>query len=80
MRKLIIPLFILFFSLHANSQKPENSFTLIFYNVEDLCDTIDAPGVDDAEFTPKSEKNWNTLKYIKKINDLAKVISSGKLK
>lgn len=76
MRRFIIPLFIFFISLQANSQKSDNSFTLVFYNLEDLYDTIDTPGVDDDEFTPESEKKWNTAKYTNKINELAKVLSS----
>lgn len=47
-----------------------------FYNVENLYDTLDAPGVDDAEFLPGSAKNWSAERYTAKLDRLAKVIAS----
>lgn len=49
--------------------------TVVFYNVENLFDTINSGIKLDSEYTPNSEKQWNTAKYSKKINDLSKVIS-----
>ncbi len=73
----IIILFLMFFTLELDAQKHnEKDFTVIFYNVENLFDTLDAPFFKDEEFTPESEKEWNTLKYEKKLEDLAKVLSS----
>ena len=54
----------------------ENNFTIVFYNVENLFDTINDPGKIDEQFLPDSNKEWNTGRYKKKINDLGKVISS----
>ncbi len=45
------------------------------YNVENLFDTLDDPATDDEEFLPASERQWNTARYYRKINDLANVIS-----
>ncbi len=56
--------------------KKENNFTIVFYNVENLFDTINDPGKIDEQFLPDSNKKWNTGRYKKKINDLGKVISS----
>ncbi len=50
--------------------------TVVFYNVENLFDTIDDPGKNDSEFTPQHEKNWNSTRYIKKLEDLSRVLSS----
>lgn len=50
--------------------------TIVFYNVENLFDTIDAEGKWDEEFTPGSEKEWNTEKYMKKLTNLADVFDS----
>ncbi len=62
------------------SQNPnynkEDNFTIAFYNVENLFDTINNPNKIDEQFTPKSDKKWNSARYMKKINDLGKVISS----
>jgi predicted extracellular nuclease len=48
----------------------------MFYNVENLFDTIDAPDKFDEEFMPVEPKNWNTERYEKKLSDLSRVISS----
>jgi len=53
-----------------------NRLTVVFYNVENLFDTLQSPNKFDGEFTPDSSKNWNTTKYQKKIADLATVIAS----
>ena len=45
-----------------------------FYNLENLFDTIDAPDIRDAEFTPKGDRLWNTTLYQEKLGNLAKVI------
>lgn len=45
-----------------------------FYNVENLFDTIDTPGIRDSEYTPDSPKKWNTERYLDKLEKLAKVI------
>jgi predicted extracellular nuclease len=51
-------------------------YTVAFYNTENLFDTVYSGSKFDGEFTPDSSKNWNTVKYQKKIADLAHVISS----
>ena len=71
---------LLIFTNYLNAQDKnydaENNFTIVFYNVENLFDTIDNPNTIDNEFLPQSKKKWNTGKYNKKINDLSHVISS----
>ena len=57
------------------SGKVKKPYTIAFYNVENLFDTIDTPNKTDEEFLPSSEKEWNTQKYNKKITDLAHVLS-----
>ncbi len=79
--KTIKLLFVIFlFSVQPNlteAQKaPDSVFTVAFYNVENLFDTIDDPAVRDDEFTPLSEKRWNTSRYNKKLEDLSKVLTS----
>lgn len=60
----------------AYNNSAEQDITVAFYNVENLFDTIDAPNVSDEEWLPDSEKQWNTEKYTKKLEDLSKVLSS----
>ena len=53
------------------AQKP---YKVVFYNCENLFDTINEPGVLDEEFTPEGPKKWNTAKYTKKIGNLERVL------
>lgn len=53
------------------AQKP---YKVVFYNFENLFDTIRDPEIYDEEFTPEGAKKWTTVKYEKKINNLARVI------
>ncbi len=49
---------------------------IMFYNVENLFDTIDSD-LDDDEFLPYAERNWNTWKYFRKLNNIFKVLALG---
>jgi hypothetical protein len=60
-------------SFQAIAQKEE---TILFYNVENLFDTLDTPNKNDLEFLPQGEKNWNTAKYLEKINHINQVLDS----
>lgn len=47
---------------------------IVFYNVENLFDTLNTPLKSDGEFTPDGSKQWNTEKYSTKINHISKSI------
>lgn len=49
--------------------------SILFYNVENLFDTIDDPLTRDEDFLPSSDKKWNTKRYLDKLNKLSKVIT-----
>lgn len=53
---------------------------VMFYNVENLFDTIDDPHKNDNDFLPDSKKKWDTKKYNSKINRIAEVLCNGKEK
>ena len=53
-----------------------NSITMVFYNVENLFDTVDDTLKNDDEFLPDSPKKWDDVKYQKKLADLADILSS----
>ncbi len=57
----------------GNSQA-QDKHLVMFYNVENLFDTIPSPGVSDREFTPGGTKNWNSFKYWKKIANIEDVL------
>lgn len=77
-RKLFFFAAVLFsgFLLNSCQQKTPESFKVVFYNVENLFDTINDEGVRDGGFTPEGKIVWDGEKYTKKLNDLAKVISA----
>lgn len=54
----------------------QTAFRVMFYNVENLFDTLDNPDREDDEFTPEGSRRWTNRRYYNKINNLAKVISS----
>ena len=77
MKLLLLILFPLLVVSQNNEESVSNQniFT-VFYNVENLFDTINNPNTNDDEFLPNSEKKWNSSKYFHKINQLARVLSS----
>ncbi len=71
MRKVFLPcLFALLLISFSFAQKPHK---IVFYNVENLFDTINDPEVLDEEFTPEGPKKWNSAKYNKKLSNLERV-------
>lgn len=55
---------------------PKNGLTFAFYNVENLFDTIDDQTINDEEFLPSAKGQWNTAKLNRKLDNIARVISS----
>ncbi len=74
MKTLLLLLALTLFS-HTVYAGPKKAI-FAFYNVENLFDTIDDPHVNDAEYLPSADKKWNTFKYLIKLKNLSKVISS----
>lgn len=64
---LFVALFVVCFA-----SKP---YKVVFYNLENLFDTINSPGVRDAEYTPKGAKEWTSARYLKKIESVERVFS-----
>ena len=62
--------------MFAQKQTITKPARVIFYNVENLFDTINDPETQDEEFLPASKNQWNTKKYQVKLNHLARVLSS----
>ena len=54
----------------------QETFRVMFYNVENLFDTLDDPDKQDDEFTPEGSRRWTNRRYYTKLNNLAKVITS----
>lgn len=70
MRKALL----LSFLLSSFILSGQNKITVMFYNTENLFDTIDDPEKDDDEFTPSGARRWTRYRYWTKIGNLCKVI------
>lgn len=81
-RFLVISAIFFFYSCLQAQIKPDkkniksNTYRIMFYNVENLFDTIDDPKTNDNEFLPSSKKRWTKGRYNKKLNNIYKVIIS----
>ena len=70
---LILTIFmLLFFPVFG-----QTNFRLMFYNVENLFDTLDEPDKDDNDFLPEGAMRWTPGRYQNKLNNIAKVITSA---
>ena len=64
-------------------QNPERQYTMygvMFYNLENLFDTINNNGKYDYEFSPQGAYQWNGAKYWQKQHNMAYAISQMEVK
>ena len=78
MKKL---LFFILFLICARLATPaqnrhHNLYSIAFYNVENLFDTIHDPGKNDHDFLPDGRYRWGSRKYESKLLRLTQVLSS----
>ena len=71
MKKTLLTLLFVALLVVGFAQKP---YKVMFYNFENLFDTINDPATFDDEFTPAGAKAWNTTKYQKKLGNLERVL------
>ncbi len=75
-RKCIALLFIVSSIFTASAQEKKYIVhTVAFYNLENIFDTINDPITNDEEWLPNGLQRWNSKKYQKKLENLARVIS-----
>ena len=61
-----------------DTERGDERFRVLFYNVENLFDTENDPKTNDETFTPGGSYKWNEFKYNRKLNNLGKtLISTG---
>ncbi|MCQ2074992.1 MAG: endonuclease [Bacteroidaceae bacterium] len=53
---------------------PQSTMNVMFYNTENLFDTMDNPLKDDDEFTPDGTKAWTEKRYWEKLANVGRVI------
>lgn len=69
-------LYLLPFLAYSQAQKRSFKVACVgFYNLENLFDTINEPGVNDEEFTPTGSYNYTPAVYLDKLSKLSDVIS-----
>ncbi|MBL7138257.1 MAG: hypothetical protein ISS17_05755 [Bacteroidales bacterium] len=76
MKKFIPFIFLIITVISGYCQKDKQQLKVVFYNVENLFDTIDDKHKNDNEFLPGSEKEWNSERYQHKITNLGKVLAA----
>lgn len=65
---------LLFIACTCSLQAQSPGYTVAFYNLENLFDTVDSPDTDDAEFLPAA--GWTAERYQKKLRQIARVIDT----
>ena len=76
MKKLIIAFnFLLLLAVGGRAQDhADRLYSVAFYNLENLFDTIHDTGKNDYEYLPDAAKGWNSEKYRSKLKNLSKVL------
>ena len=74
----ILAMVMMLFTVSAQEQDQGKRYTVygvMFYNLENLFDTINNNGVYDLEFSPQGARQWNGQKYWAKQHNMAYAIS-----
>lgn len=74
MRRNVLMLCVTLFSVVALYAQESKPYTVVFYNLENLFDIYDDPETHDDEFTPSGVKQWNEIKYQKKLTNMERVL------
>lgn len=76
MKKILPILLLVCTCISVAAQKQSyNSVIVAFYNLENFFDTVNNPLINDDDFTPAGEKNYNSTIYWNKVHHLATVLS-----
>lgn len=59
----------------ADGGKQLQAYSVCFYNLENLFDTIHDEGKNDYEYLPDGTNKWGTMKYTNKLKNMAQVLS-----
>ena len=71
MKRTILSVLCLLVMLIAFAQKP---YKVVFYNLENLFDTINDPNKNDEEYLPEGERKWTTYRYNQKLANMSRVL------
>ena len=73
MKRKVLMLCMALFAV-ATLWAQEKPYKVVFYNLENLFDIYDDPETHDEEFTPEGAKQWNEIKYQKKLSNMERVL------
>ena len=71
MKKLLLSVCLVGAMLVAIAQKP---YKVVFYNLENLFDTINDPNKNDEEYLPEGARKWTTYRYNQKQANMSRVL------
>lgn len=71
--KILLIIYCLLFTIYCHAQGL-NEYVVGFYNVENLFNPNDDSLKNDDAFTPTGFNHWTYKKYVKKVNNIAKVL------
>src|SRR5580704_7134799 len=74
----LLPVIFLLFCISAGAQNESllHPGRVVFYNTENLFDTIRDPQNSDDAFLPQSPNQWNTQKYQSKLTHISQVLAA----
>ena len=77
MRKLLVLCsFWLCVQRWGHKMRERKLYSVAFYNLENLFDTVHDAGKNDHEFLPDGSYQWTAKKYESKLQNLSKVLGS----
>ncbi len=78
MRAAFIIIFLSFcrFDVAAQTTERTRPFGVAYYDVEALYDTLPSKFYDDSDYTPQGRMRWDTRRYRRKIENVARVVDS----
>ena len=71
MKRTLLSILCVSAMLIAFAQKP---YKVVFYNLENLFDTINDPNKNDEEYLPEGARKWTTYRYNQKLENMSRVL------
>lgn len=71
MKRTLLSILCVSAMLIAFAQKP---YKVVFYNLENLFDTINDPNKNDEEYLPEGARKWTTYRYNQKQENMSRVL------
>lgn len=59
----------------AQEEKKYELYSVAFYNLENLFDTLHDAGKNDFEYLPTGTNRWGTMKYMNKLKNMSEVLA-----